>query len=341
MSDRLLDGYDAVLLDLDGTVYRGGAAVPGAAEAVRDVRDGGTGLRFVTNNASRSPAQVAAHLSDLGIPADPVEVCTSAQAAAAVLADRLPPGSAVLVVGAETLNTELRQVGLRPVAEASANPVAVVQGLSKDLGWRELSEACLAVRAGATWVACNIDPTLPTERGEVIGNGALVAAVSVATGRQPVVAGKPNRPLMDQAARSAGARHPLVVGDRLDTDIAGAAAAGLDALLVLTGVTRPADILSAAHAQRPRYVAADLAAMSQRQADAEIADQPEWVIGRQGHSLTVRWTGGTARPDPIGLLRGLCAAHVPDGDADVELVAEDGVACAALSELGLATDRIA
>lgn len=333
MSDRLVDLYDAVLLDLDGTVYRGSEAVPGAHDTIRTLRETGTPIRFVTNNASRSPKEVAEHLMELGIPVTPDEVCTSAQAGAAVLAERVPAGATVLVVGTESLAEEVRNRGLRPVSEATPEVVAVIQGLSRSVGWRELSEAVLAVRAGALWVACNADPTLPTERGQVIGNGALVAAVAAATNGEPLVAGKPHRPLMDQARSSADAERPLVVGDRLDTDIAGAHAAELDALLVLSGVTRPGDLLGADI--RPRYVAADLTAVTEPAADLEVGPAPEWQLTTHDGSTTVRWAGGDAQPDPMRLLRGLCAA--PSAG---HIKADDGTARAALAELGLG-DRLA
>lgn len=333
LSDRLLDGYDAVLLDLDGTVYRGSTAVPGAAETIKVTREAGVPVRFVTNNASRSPFEVADHLVELGIPVEQAEVCTSAQAAAAVLADRLPPKAIVLVVGADSLADEVRQVGLTPTRETTPEVAAVVQGLDKTLGWRELSEAVLAVRAGALWVACNVDLTLPTERGLVIGNGALVAAVEAATGQRPEVAGKPNRPLMDQAARSANSSRPLVVGDRLDTDIAGAHAADFDALMVFTGVSTPLDLLIGD--LRPRYLAADLTAMTEPATTLEVAAHPDWVIERDDHTLTVRSAG---EADPMTLLRALCAAH-PSGGR-LELAPQDDHTRAALAELGL-EDRLA
>jgi phosphoglycolate phosphatase-like HAD superfamily hydrolase len=176
-------------------------------------------------------------------------------------------------------------------------------------------------------VACNADPSLPTERGLVIGNGALVAAVAVATDAEPVVAGKPNRPLLDQARGDA--QRPLVVGDRLDTDIAGAAAADMDALLVLSGVTRPVDLL--ATDLRPRYIARDVTALTEPAADLEVAEAPEWEL----NAATVRWRGGPRKPDPLRLLRALCA-HGTNG----HLEAGDDTARAALAELGL-LDRLA
>jgi glycerol 3-phosphatase-2 len=327
LSERLLDDYDAVLLDLDGTVYRGSEAVPGATETITAARAAGTMVRFVTNNASRSPHEVAEHLHQLGIPADDDEIRTSAQAAAAMLADRLPPDAVVLVVGAGSLADEVRRRGLQPVSEASPKVDAVVQGLDRSIGWAQLSEAVLAVRAGALWVACNADLTLPTERGQVIGNGALVAAVEAATGKHPEVAGKPNRPLMDQSA--AGASRPLVVGDRLDTDIAGADAAELDALMVFSGVSTPLELLESD--LRPRFLAADLTALTASAQTLEVAEQADWLVEP---GLRVRSRGNG---DPMSLLRALCAAH-PGGT--LEIVAEDDHTRAAVTELGL-DDRLA
>ncbi len=185
----LLDAYDGVLLDLDGTVYRGPEPVPGAVSSVARVRRAGRAVAFVTNNAARGPAEVSAQLVSLGFDAEPDHVVTSAQAGAALLAERLPGGAAVGVVGTGTLAEEVRAVGLTAVRTVEDGPVAVVQGHSPDTGWRDLAEACLAVRAGALWVACNVDPTLPTDRGELPGNGSMVAALRAATGLEPLVAG--------------------------------------------------------------------------------------------------------------------------------------------------------
>ncbi|WP_158853001.1 HAD-IIA family hydrolase [Saccharothrix deserti] len=256
----LLARYDALLLDLDGTVYRGREAVPGAVEAVAAAREHGTGIRFVTNNASRSPEAVAEHLTELGFHAALDEVSTSAQAGAAMLLDLVPQGSHVLVLGTAALAEQVRLRGFQPT-DSAEHAQAVVQGLSQELGWRELAEACVAIRKGARWVACNVDATLPTERGLLPGNGAMVAALRTATGVEPLVAGKPATPLLEQAAKSAGAQRPLVVGDRLDTDIAGAVNAGMDSLLVLTGVSTEAEADGLPEEQRPTYVAADLSVL--------------------------------------------------------------------------------
>jgi glycerol 3-phosphatase-2 len=259
----LLDDYDALLLDLDGTVYRGEEAIPGVDRAVEAARNQHVTVRFVTNNASRSPDEVASHLTRIGMTATAEEVSTSSQAAASVLAEKLQPGTTVLVVGSDALVHEVELKNLATTRTHSDVVQAVVQGLSKDVGWRELAEACVAIRAGALWVACNVDPTLPTERGPLPGNGSLVAALRTATGSEPVVAGKPATPLMDEAQRSANAKRPLVVGDRLDTDIAGAVNAGLDSLLVFSGVSTPQDLLDAAEKMRPTYVGRDVEAVTE------------------------------------------------------------------------------
>ncbi|GAA2697401.1 MULTISPECIES: HAD-IIA family hydrolase [Actinosynnema] len=257
----LLSRYDALLLDLDGTVYRGHAPVPGAPEAVAAARAAGLAIRFVTNNASRSPQEVADHLAEIGFAPALDEVSTSAQAAAAMIADLVPAGSTVLVLGTEALVEQVRQRGLVPTRTADG-AVGVIQGLSQDTGWRELAEACVAVRAGAVWVACNVDLTLPTERGLLPGSGSLVRALMAATDAEPLVAGKPAVPLLEQAAKSAGAQRPLVVGDRLDTDIAGACNAGMDSLLVLTGVSTREEAMALPEDQRPTHIADDLSVLS-------------------------------------------------------------------------------
>ncbi|GLZ42932.1 HAD-IIA family hydrolase [Actinokineospora sp. NBRC 105648] len=304
MGDRLVDVYDALLFDLDGTVYRGGQAVPGAAAAVAAVRANRTAVRFVTNNASRSPQDVAAHLVGLGIDAEVDEVSTSAQAGAAVVAERLAPGDAVLVLGTAALAAEVTARGLVPVRTADAGPKAVLQGLSPDLAWRDLAEAALVIRSGALWVACNVDRTLPTERGLLPGNGALVHALVIATEREPVVAGKPAAPLMDESVRSAGAAHPLVVGDRLDTDIEGAVATGLDSLLVLTGVATARNVLEAPRQHRPTYLAADIRAVTETTDAVAIGPKPGWDVRVDGDRIRVEGAG-----DPLDLLRALCAAR--------------------------------
>lgn len=331
-SNALSSAYDAILLDLDGTVYRGSSALPGAPEAVTRLRRDGTALVFVTNNASRSPEEVAKHLTGLGVVAATPEVATSGQAAAVVLADRLAPSARVLVVGTEALADEITTAGLAPVRSASDDPAAVVQGHSPDTGWRELAEACVAIRGGRLWVACNVDPTLPTEHGELPGNGAMVAALRAATGRDPVVAGKPARPLVDASVAKAGARRALMVGDRLDTDVAGAVAAGLDSLLVLSGSTDAAMLLAAPADRRPTYLAADLGGLAMGDAEVRIGDRGGWTCEMTDGELVLQSRAGG---DPVDALRALCARWWADGEGAVRVIGSGSEAEQAVRALGL------
>lgn len=301
-----LDGYDAVLLDLDGTVIRGAEPVPEAPDVVNELRQAGLAIQFVTNNASRAPEEVAEHLTALGVQATPEEIVTSGQAAVALLASRLPAGEAVLVVGAEALVVAVESVGFRPVVAASERPAAVVQGHSPETGWMRLAEACLAIRGGAMWIACNVDRTLPTERGLLPGNGSMVAALQAATDREPTVAGKPARPLLDTAMDRIGAKYPLMVGDRLDTDIAGARAAELDSLLVLSGVADAAALLAAPPEQRPSHVGADLRVLRESLEKARIQARPGWRVELGDGGLLLHGDGTVG--DPLDALRTLCAA---------------------------------
>lgn len=253
--------FDGLLLDLDGCVYTGRTAVPGAAEALRGLAEADVPVVFLTNNASRSAADVAAHISSFGVAVAPDQVLTSAIVAAREVADSVPAGAPVLVVGSAALTEQIEDAGLRVVDSADDDPVAVVQGHSPDTGWRQLAEACRAVRSGAQWWATNLDRTFPTELGELPGNGAFVRVVAETTGASPRVAGKPSRSMMDAGVRALGSTRPLMVGDRLETDIAGARNAGITAALVLTGVHGEEDALVAASDHRPDFLLDDLTAL--------------------------------------------------------------------------------
>ena len=254
----LIENYDALLLDLDGVVYVGSAAVPHAVESIRAARARGVLTAYVTNNASRPPAVVGEHLRVLGLEVADHDVVTSAQAGAREVASRVPPGSKVLAVGGPGVPEALRARGLEPVHLATDGPVAVLMGYGPDVSWRELAEASYAVAEGALFVATNTDMSIPTSRGIAPGNGALVAAVTSATGREPIVAGKPHAPLIEESIERVGARRPLMVGDRLDTDIEAGHVSAIASLLVLTGVTGVEELLAAPRHRRPTYVAADL-----------------------------------------------------------------------------------
>lgn len=312
-AQALAAGFEVLLLDLDGTVYAGGEVLPGAVDALRESRARGLALRFVTNNASRPPEDVAAHLERRGIAATVEEVRNSSQAGAQLVRERCGEGARVLAIGGPGVPAALREHGLVPLTSADDDPAAVLQGLGPDVGWAELTEAAFAVRAGALWVATNVDPVLPHERGLAVGNGSLVAAVRSATGAEPLVAGKPEPTLMTAAADG---RRALAVGDRLGTDIRGARAAGIPSLFVLTGVDDPESVLRAVPEERPEHLGADLRA---------LLDEPV-PVHRDGdvwrcRDAAVRLADGVVEPaddgggDPLDLLRAGCAACWSGDDA--------------------------
>jgi glycerol 3-phosphatase-2 len=321
----LLELHDLLLLDLDGVLYVGDQPVAGAESALREVRERGVGVAFVTNNAARTPDSVAEQLCGMGVAATRQEVVTSAMAAAALLADDLGAGAAVLVVGGDGVRQALLDAGLRPVDTAEERPVAVVQGWSAEVGWPMFAEATVAIRAGARWVATNLDATLPSPRGPLPGNGSMVAALATALGRSPEAVGKPEPGLFRTARRLAGGDRPLVVGDRLDTDIVGARAASIPSLLVLTGVSSPMDLLGAAPAARPDYVGRDLAALLHAHpavevdAAGEVASCGGWTLRRIGAEvdIDVESSAGSAGDDLDGF-RALCGLAWSTAPSDQE-----------------------
>jgi len=254
----LVARHDVAMLDLDGVVYRGAHAVPGAVDAIVAARAGGVRTCFLTNNASRTAEDVADHLRTLGIDASTVDVVTAGEAIARMVADVVEPGSTVLVVGGPGLTRPLEALGLRCTASADDKPVAVVQGFHPDVGWRNLAEASYAIAAGVAWFASNADLTVPTGRGTAPGNGSLIEAVRRATGAAPVVAGKPEAGIFTEALQRTCAQRPIMVGDRIDTDIVGAVRLGIDALHVLTGVHGLPDLIRLPPDDRPTFVGGDL-----------------------------------------------------------------------------------
>lgn len=253
----VVDAYDVVLLDLDGVVYVGARAVPHAVEALRAVRAAGVRVAFITNNASRTPEHIAAHLTDLGVPAEPTDVVTSAQAVATMLADEFAAGTSVAVLGTAGLEAALVERGLVPVG-IDDDAEAIVSGYGPDVPWSDVMRAATRIRGGLPWYAANADDTIPTPFGEAPGHGAQVHLLSRFSGVVPPVAGKPATPLFEEARRRIGGQFPLMVGDRLDTDILGANRAGMDSLLVLTGVTTRGQLARAGADEAPTHVAEDL-----------------------------------------------------------------------------------
>jgi len=251
----LIDAYAGVVLDVDGVVVRDRMPIPGAADAVRAMIQAGATVVYATNNASRSPAEVAALLVKAGLPATADQVVTSSLAAAALL----PVGACCFVIGTAALRTALSERGAVITDHPHAADTVVV-GMDRGVSWDDLAAATTALRAGARFLSTNGDVTFPSAEGITPGNGATVAFLEAASGRRAEVAGKPNPPLLRTAAaliaEAAGAGPVLMVGDRHETDIAGAAALGWDTALVLTGVTRAADVPGLDPA--PTYVLKDL-----------------------------------------------------------------------------------
>jgi glycerol 3-phosphatase-2 len=301
----LAQQYDCLLVDLDGTVYRGHRLTEGAVESL--AKAPGRKL-FVTNNASRSAEGVAAHLRDLGVDAGAGAVVTSAQTAARVLADQLSPGARVLIVGTDSLADEIAAVGLRPVRRWQDKPDAVVQGHATTTGWADLAEAALAIRAGVLWVAANVDPTLPSERGLLPGNGSMVAALKTATEAEPQVTGKPSPALIADALARGDFHAPLLVGDRLDTDIAGANAAGVPSLMVLTGANSARDAVHAVPAQRPTYLGRDLRALHSAADILAVAQQPGWQVATGDGLVTVNSRAADEPGDDLSVVRAVAHA---------------------------------
>lgn len=325
----LVQAHDAVLLDLDGVVYRGALAVEHAADSIAAAAVAGAQPVYVTNNAGRPPQVVADQLDGLGIPTDPSHVMTSSLAAAKMLAQDLPSGSTVLCVGGPGLAQAMSAQGYRVVTSAEEHPDAVAQGYGPHVGWAELTEAAYAVGQGARYIATNLDASLPTERGMAVGNGSLVAAVVNATGVRPVSAGKPEAGIFHEAAALVGSTSPVVVGDRLDTDLAGARAAGMPGLHVLTGVSQAYDLLTAQAHERPDLLAIDLRGLLETHPGVVRDDDGAWhardavarISGSDLHVVRDGIAQSLASLAEISLdeLRAACCAAWEAADGGVEL----------------------
>lgn len=320
----LIEAHDALLLDLDGVVYLGPNAIPHAVETITSVQGSGVSVAYVTNNSSRSPQTVAEHLQGYGLDVDPNHVATSAQAAVAIMAQELDVGSRVLVVGGPGLRAEVTGIGMQIVDSKDDNPHAVVQGFSPQVTWTELAEAAYAVNEGARFYATNTDLSIPTERGRAPGNGSLVAGITNATGVVPTSAGKPKPELFWHAAGLFDAKAPLMVGDRLDTDLAGAVAADMPGLLVFTGVSDARAVIACTPEERPTYLADDMRGLLTEHPEPTL-QQGAWVCGesrvRINNSVIELEQGeSTDDADRLDAIRALCAAvwHAIDNEVKVD-----------------------
>ena len=253
----IVESHDLVMFDLDGVVYVGDHAIDGVGERIERVRQVGPHVAFVTNNASRTPEQVAEKLLGVGVAAVAADVVTSAQAAARLLAEAHGDGAKVLLLGGEGLRVALLEAGLEPVDDPDG-AVAVASGYGPDVRWRQIMRVSSLVRDGLPYVASNADMTIPTPYGLAPGHGVLVQTIAGFAGVTPTVAGKPEKPLMEETVRRVGGERPIMVGDRLDTDIEGAHAIDVPSLLVLTGVSWLEDLAAAGPELRPSYISPTL-----------------------------------------------------------------------------------
>jgi len=312
MPDSPLAGVDVVLADLDGVIYRGPGPIEYAVESMNAL-DASIRVGYITNNASRTDATVAAHLGSLGLTVQPSDVVTSPQAAMTLLKDLVPAGATVLVVGGDGLTEEVTRNGWIVTRSADDAPAAVVQGFDPTVGWSHLAEAAYAIQNGGEgihWVATNTDWTIPQARGTAPGNGTLVSAVHTAVGRLPIVAGKPEVAIFEEAFARFGSRAALMLGDRLDTDILGANRAGIRSVLVLTGIDRAKQVLAASPQERPTYILDDLRGLHEPYPETVTTEDGDSVlthvgtatVRRRGHVLTVDSGSG------IDLLRAGSAA---------------------------------
>ncbi|MTT30666.1 TIGR01457 family HAD-type hydrolase [Terrilactibacillus sp. BCM23-1] len=246
--------YDGFLIDLDGTMYRGTEKIEEAVQFVKKLKEKNINYLFVTNNSTRTKEVVAESLQQFGVPATPDDVLTTSMATAQYIKDENPNAS-VYFIGEAGLKQALEEVGLNYEEE---NPDYVVMGMDREITYEKLTKACLAVRKGAKFVSTNPDIALPTERGFLPGNGSLTSVVSVSTMVDPIFIGKPEPIIVEQALKKIGtaAERTIMVGDNYHTDILAGLRAGIDTLLVHTGVTTKEMLL--AIEEKPTYALSSL-----------------------------------------------------------------------------------
>ena len=240
MYSHLPTNIKSLILDMDGVLWKGDAAIGNIPATFEQIRKRGLKVAFVTNNGTQTPGQYVERLARLGVGIEPWQVVTSALGVADLLATRFPPGGSIFAIGGEGVMAALLAKGftLLGVSEAE-NARAVVIGLDLHINFEKMREATLLVRRGVPFYATNPDKTFPTPRGEIPGAGAWISVIVTATGIEPIYAGKPSPYLIELARQRLGTikEETLVVGDRLETDIAGGQAAGMPSALVLSGVS--------------------------------------------------------------------------------------------------------
>jgi glycerol 3-phosphatase-2 len=322
MPNKIWGKYDTLLADLDGVVYEGKLAIQPAPSVINGFQDAGIKVGYVTNNSSRRPETIAEQLQGFGVNTKPEQVIGSAQTGVELLATLIPAGSKVLVVGGEGLRHAVTSAGFELVTSSEDSPAGVIQGFAPDVAWMHLAEAAYSIQKGAKWVATNQDWTIPQERGIAPGNGTLVSAVHTAVGILPPVAGKPEPQIFHTAVQKLGAKSPLFVGDRIDTDITGANRAGIDSVLVMTGISTRKEVLGIKPEGRPRYIIGDLGELT------KPYDEPKQTKrGFKCGKVSVELLGNKVRvidgdPKSLGALRAACAviynSELPIYALDVE-----------------------
>jgi 4-nitrophenyl phosphatase len=251
-----------LILDMDGVLWRGDTPMPGLVDFFATLRAAGIGFVLATNNATKTAAMYTERLGRFGVDVPPEQILTSAEATASYLAEQYPPGSPVYVVGARGLHDAMTARGFQPITprdvRAGASAAAVVVGLSPDVTYEELAMGSHLIQQGVPFIGTNPDATYPSELGPLPGAGALLALISTATGVQPTVIGKPGPIIFREAVKRLGSDPAgvVMVGDRLSTDIYGAKATGLRAILVLTGISTRED--AALSPIKPDYILADI-----------------------------------------------------------------------------------
>jgi HAD superfamily hydrolase (TIGR01457 family) len=314
--------YDVLLADLDGVVYEGNAAIKDAPEAIRALQQQGVPVGYVTNNSSRKPETIAAQLAGFGVHCEAEDIIGSGKTGVEILKTLVPAGSKVLVVGGEGLRARVTEGGFELVSDSADKPDAVIQGFAPDVSWRDLAEAAFSIQNGAKWVATNQDWTLPQEKGLAPGNGTLVSAVHTAVGQLPIVAGKPEPAIFHTAIEHFGAKKALFIGDRIDTDITGANRAGIDSVLVLTGVSTRKEVIGIKPEGRPTYIIGSMSELLKPYRAAKKTKRGYSCDGAEVELLDNKVVVTFGDPKSLGALRAACAviygSELPIYALDVE-----------------------
>jgi len=236
-----LNNIKALILDMDGVLWRDNTPIGDLSTIFGRMRERGLKVALATNNATKTVDEYLEKFSGFGVTLKPWQVVSSASAAADILGKRFPNGGAVFIVGENGLQRALEECGFSPITdpEDESVPVAVIGGFDRDVTYEKLRRATLYIRAGVPFYGTNPDKTFPTPLGLIPGAGAILAAIEAATGVQPIIIGKPQPAMMYTALEKLGTgpEETLVVGDRLETDIAAGQAAGCRTALVLSGVS--------------------------------------------------------------------------------------------------------